>query len=67
MYLKAVPLGEWSPTYLHISILPSENGDSRQTSHDAAFQDENRGPHQPVQGHDTGRVVLAGFATLRAG
>jgi hypothetical protein len=51
--------------YLDAAILPGEENNDRQTAYDDAGQDEYRRAHYPVQGHNTGTVILAGFAALR--
>jgi hypothetical protein len=53
-------------SYLDIAILPGEENNNRQTAYDDARQNEYRSAHDPVQGHDAGTVVLAGFTALRA-
>jgi hypothetical protein len=53
-------------SYLNAAVFPGEEDNHWQTAYDDAGQDENRGAHHPVQGHDTGTVILAGFAALRA-
>jgi hypothetical protein len=51
--------------YLDIAILPGEQNDDRQTAYDDARQNEYCSANDPVQGHDAGTVVLAGFAAFR--
>jgi hypothetical protein len=48
-----------------MAVLPGEQNDDRQTAYDDARQNEDRSAHDPVQGHNTGTVVLAGFTALR--
>lgn len=53
-------------TDLDVSVFPGEERDGRETSDDATLQDKYGCSHEPIQGHDTGRAIDAGFATLRA-
>lgn len=54
-------------THLHVAIFPREKDDCWETGDDTAFQNEDSGPHQPVQGHHARRIILAGLATLGTG
>lgn len=53
-------------SYLHVSIFPCKKSDGWQAGDDAALQDQNRRAHQPIEGHDARRVVLAGLAPFGA-
>lgn len=45
-------------------VFPCEKSDGWQASDDAALQDKYRRSHQPIQGYNTGRAILAGLAPL---
>lgn len=47
-------------------VFPCEKSDGWQASDDAALQDKYRRSHQPVQGYDARRAILAGLAPLGA-
>lgn len=47
-------------------VFPCEKSDGWQASDDAALQDKYRRSHQPVQGYDARRAVLAELASLGA-
>lgn len=47
-------------------VFPCEKSDGWQAGDDAALQDKYRRSHQPVQGYDAGRAILAGLASLGA-
>lgn len=53
-------------SYLHVPIFPCEKNDDWQASDDAALQDKYRRSHQPVEGYDARRAVLAGLASFGA-
>lgn len=53
-------------SYLDVAILPGEENNNRQTAYDDAGQDEYGRAHYPVQGHNTGTVILAGLTALCA-
>lgn len=53
-------------SYLDAAILPGEENDDRQTADDDAGQDEYGRAHDPVQGHNTGAIILAGLTALCA-
>lgn len=53
-------------SYLHVPIFPCKKNDDWQASDDAALQDKYRRSHQPVEGYDARRAVLAGLASLGA-
>lgn len=53
-------------SYLHMSVFPCEKSNGWQASDDAALQDKYCRSHQPVEGYDTGRAILAGLASLGA-
>jgi hypothetical protein len=53
-------------SYLDAAVLPGEDHNNRQAAYDDAGQDEYRCAHYPVQGHDTGTVIIAGLAALSA-
>lgn len=64
--MATITLRKIFSTYLNISIFPCENRDSWQTGDDATLQDQDGCPHEPVQGHDAWRFVIAELAALGA-
>ena len=48
-------------------VAPGENGHDGQAADDDNLEDEDGGPHDPVEGHDARAVIDANVATLRAG
>jgi hypothetical protein len=49
-----------------VSVFPRKKDDGWQAGDDATLQDQYRRAHQPIQGHDAGRVILAGLAPFGA-
>ncbi len=48
-----------------MAVSPGEEGHCRQTADDDDLQDEDGGPHDPVEGDDARTVVLAHVAAFR--
>lgn len=53
-----------SSSYLHLLIAERENGGWRQEADDGAGEDEDAGPHGPVELGNARRGVLAAIAAL---